>query len=264
MAPPKRGVTRRRLLATGGAAGAAAAFGVRFPDAAAAADASDGVPGYLIRSSYSALSTPRFTVGITTMELQAVTDLQDADLAGSEDAFSLLFATAMPLETAIQRFSHPDLGEFEFFIAPIERSGMYEVVVNRSVGAPKHYPRPSRNAATPGAGPAAPPKPGAKPPKGAPRVRRGHVRSVAARRLARGFACGIALEPGSNVKSATVWLVRNGLVVASTHVKRVHGRRIAVSVPTTKRPRGGRYDVTVRTKDHDGHVEYELTRLSLT
>jgi hypothetical protein len=252
-APPARGVTRRRLLATGGAAGAAAAFG-RFPAVAGAAD--QAVPDYLGRSSYLALSTPTFAVGTTSAKLEAVGDL--LDLPGSEDAFSLIFSAAAPIEPAIQSFSHPDLGQFEFFVAPIEGRGLYEVVVNRSVNAARHYPR------QPGhVGPAAPPKPGAKPPPGAPRVRRGHVKRVNARRLARGLACSVALEPGADVKSATVWFMRGGIVVATTHVKHVHGHRINVSVPTKHRPRGGRYDITVQTKDRHGHTDYRVAKLAL-
>jgi hypothetical protein len=252
-------VTRRRLLATGGAAGAAAALG-RFPAIADAAD--PAVPDYLGRSSYLALSTQTFAVGTTTATLEAVTDLpavsEDAKLAASEDAFSLLFSTAAPVEPAIQAFSHPDLGQFEFFIAPIEDEGKYEVVVNRSVNAPKFYPR------QPGhTGPAAPPKPGAKPPPGAPPVHRASVKRVTARRLARGYACAVALEPGAHVKSATIWISRGGLVVASTHVKHVHGNRITASIPTKHRPRGGRYDVTVQTKDRHGHADYKVAKLAL-
>jgi len=254
---PGRGVTRRRLIATGGAAGAAAAFGVRFPAIANAAD--PAVPDYLGRSSYLALSTLDFSVGSTTAKLVAVTDL-DQKLAGSEDAFSLAFSSAAAIEPAIQPFSHSDLGQFEFFISPIEGKGLYEVVVNRSVNAPKHAPRAAGANATPG--PAAPPKPGEKVP-GAPRVKPGHVKRVTARRMGRGFACEVALESGAHVKSATVWITRGGVVVASAHVKHVHGQRIATRVPSTHRPRGGRYQVTVATKDRHGHTEYKVAKLSL-
>jgi hypothetical protein len=258
LTPPGRGVTRRRLLATGGAAGAAAAFGgLRLPANARAAD--QGVPDYLVRSPYMALSTPNFAVAATSAKLTAVTDLPG--LEGSEDAFSLTFATSGPIEPGIQAFSHPDLGQFELFIAPVERSGAYEVVVNRSVNAPKHYPRPAHPGAS--GGPAAPPRPGDKPPKGSPHVKHRHVNRVGARRLARGFACDVALTPGADVKSAVVWIARGGLVVATTEVKHVHGRRIAVSVPTAHRPRGGHYVVTVRTKDRHGHVEYDVAKLAL-
>src|SRR4051794_18198143 len=255
--PPGRGVTRRRLLATGGAAGAAAAFGgLRLPASASAAD--QGVPDYLVRSPYLALSTPNFAVATTSAKLTAVTDLPG--LEGSEDAFSLTFSPAAPIEPGIQAFSHPDLGQFEFFIAPVERSGAYEVVVNRSVNAPKHYPHPPHPGAS---GPAAPPRPGDKPPKGTPHVRPRHVKRVAARRLARGFACDVALNHGADLKSAVVWIARNGLVIATTEVKPVHGHRIAARVPTTHRPRGGHYVVTVRTKDRHGHVEYDVAKLAL-
>lgn len=256
--PPGRGVTRRRLLATGGAAGAAAAFGGLKPFTARAAD--PAVPDYLGRSSYAALSTPLFAVGATTAKLEAISDIQGDNLAGSEDAFSLTFSAQAPIEPAIQSFSHPDLGDFEFFIAPVEGNGRYEVVVNRSVNAPRHVP----HAANPGtSGPASPPRPGAKPPKGAPHVRPRHVKRVTARRLAHGFACDIALNHGAGVKSAAVWFARGGLVVATAEVKPVHGSRVVARVPARHRPHGGHYDVTVRTKDRHGHVEYDVTKLTL-
>lgn len=255
--PPGRGVTRRRLLATGTAAGAAAAFGgLRLPGTARAADG--GVPDYLVRSPYVALSTPTFAIATTTAQLAMVSDLRG--LEGSEDAFSLTFTTAAPIESGIQAFSHPDLGQFELFIAPVERSGEYEVVVNRSVNAPKHYPRSAHPGST---GPAAPPASGDKPPKGTPHVKPRHVKRVTARRLARGFACDVAFNHGADVKSAVIWIARGGLVVASTEVKAVHGQRVAVRVPSAHRPRGGHYDVTVRTKDRHGHVEFDVAKLSL-
>jgi hypothetical protein len=262
VAPPARGVTRRRLIAAGGAAGAATAFGLKtwFPATASAAD--QGVRDYLVRSPYLALSTPNFSAGTTSLKLEAVTDLpaasEDKKLVASEDAFSLVFSAGAPLDPSIQAFSHPDLGQFEFFISPIEGKGMYEVVVNRSVNAPKHVPRPK--ATSPG--PAAPPKPGEKAP-GAPHLHVGHVKRITARRLARGFACETTLVAGANVKSATIWITRGGIVVASTQVKHVHGHRIAARVPAAHRPRGGRYDVTVATKDHHGHTEYKVAKLSL-
>ncbi len=136
-----RGVTRRRLLAGGGVAGAAIVLGINPRGAFASTPA---VPDYLGRSSYMSLSTPKFgssSLGNTnTLTLEAVTDLDPA-LAGSEDAFSLLFSSDSPLDGGIRTFSHPDLGVFDFFIAPIEGNGKYEVVVNRSVAAPKHVPR---------------------------------------------------------------------------------------------------------------------------
>jgi hypothetical protein len=249
--PPSRGVTRRRLLATGGAAGAAAAFGGLNPLVARAADQS--VPDYLGRSSYIPLIRSSFAIGAATGKLLGVTDLP----AASQDP---KLALSAPLEPGIQAFSHPALGQFEFFIAPIEGHGFYEVVVNRSVNAAKHYP----HAANPGTtGPAAPPRPGDKPPKGTPHARPRHVKRFSARRLTRGFACDIALNHGADVKSAVVWFERGGLVVATAEVKPVHGGRVVARVPTHHRPRGGHYDVTVRTKDRHGHVEYDVAKLSL-
>jgi hypothetical protein len=260
-------VTRRRLLATGGAAGAAAILGARSwsPATAAAASPATDTPAYLIRSSYLNLSTPDFATSLNgypnTLKLEAVSDLGatvgDTSLAASEDAFALEFTAGGPLTSGIQSFSHPDLGVFELFIAPVESHGGYEVVVNRSVGAPKHVPQgPRKNP-----GPAAPPKhepkpvqaPGPKP----------HVRRISARRLARGVVAEIAFNGSVDLKSTTVWLTRGGLVVASASVRHVRGHRVAARLLMKHRPRGGRYDVTVETRDRHGHVEYKLERIVL-
>jgi hypothetical protein len=248
------------LLAGGGAAGAAMLIGIR-PWSATPASAAGGVPDYLGRSSYLTLSTPSFGSSLngstSDLTLEAVTDL-DARLAGSEDAFSLLFAAGKPVEAGTRSFSHPDLGVFEFFIAPVEGNGKYEVVVNRSVAAPKHVPKPqpstaSRPAASP---PAQEKKPGH-------HTKRPHVRRVSARRLAHRVVCEIALNADTTLKSATVWLSRGGLVVATTTVRHVHGSRVAVNLPLEHRARGGRYEVTVATKDRHGHTEYKRANIVL-
>jgi hypothetical protein len=237
------------------------------PPAAAASTGSD-VPGYLLRSSYLGLSSPAFRTrrgsNVTDVKLEAVADLSaaatDKEQAGSEDAFALAFSSSAPLEAATHTFSHPDLGDFDFFIAPVEDAGMYEVVVNRSVAAPKHAPkRHSTGTATaPGSSAAA-----AKSPDAKRAARSAHVRRISARRLARGVACELALESHANVKAATVWLTRGGLVVATVTQRHVHGRRVTLRLPTTHRPRGGHYEVTVATKDRHGHTEYKRAKIVL-
>jgi hypothetical protein len=208
-------------------------------------------------------STPEFGTSLrgytNTLKLEAVSDLGatvgDNSLAGSEDAFALGFSASGPLEADIQSFSHPDLGVFELFIAPVEGRGAYEAVVNRSVGAPKHVPHAPRL----NPGPAGPPK---EAPKPAQPVPRSHVRRISARRVARGVVTEIAFNGSLDLKSTTVWLSRRGIVVASTSVPHVRGHRLAARLPM-KRPRGGRYEVTVRTQDHHGHVEFKLERIVL-
>jgi uncharacterized protein DUF6916 len=245
-----RGVTRRRLLAGGAAAGAALAVGVRpGPASAAATD----VPDYLGRSSYLSLSTLRFgssRLGSSSdLTLEAVRDL-DSALAGSEDAFSLLFTASSPFSSGIRTLSHPDLGVFDFLVGPIEGGGKYEVVVNRSVNAPKHVPKRQRSD-QPSWGP------DGKKPLTAP-VHSRHVRRLAARRVAHGVVCDITLTPDANLRSATVWLTRAGLPVATATVRHVHGKRVAARMLAKRRLRGGRYQLTVATRDRHGHTEYSV------
>jgi hypothetical protein len=254
--PPGRGVTRRSLLATGGVAGAAAVTGFR-PWAAEAAPAAD-TPSYLLRSSYAALSTKSFAssyLGRTSdLTLNAVADLPG--LKGNEDAFALEFSAKAPIAPGTHTFSHPDLGVFDLFIAPVERQGGYEVVVNRSVGAPKHVPKPPR--ANPG--PVAPPK---EPPKPAAHARKPRVRRIAARRTARGVVAELDFNGSVDLKSVTAWLFRGSRVVASASVRRVHGKRKSFKLPMRKRPRGGRYELIVATKDRAGREEYKRKKIVL-
>jgi hypothetical protein len=231
------------------------AFGIR-PWSASAA--TTDVPDYLGRSSYMTLSTPKFASvrdgNGSELTLQAVNDL-DSALAGSEDAFSLMFSASSPFDAGIRSFSHPDLGTFDFFISPVERGGGYEVVVNRSVAAPKHVPK-LKHTAEPA--PAQEPKPAHTTPG-----RKPHVRRFSTRRFAHGIACDITLEPGTSLKSATVWLTRGGVPVTSATVRNPHGNRVAVHMKTSHRPRGGHYEVTVATKDRHGHTEYKRAKLAL-
>jgi hypothetical protein len=247
--PPIRGVTRRRLLATGGAAGAAAMVGLR-PWAAdsAAAASGDGVPNYLIRVTYSVLSSPDFTsssAGATAdLKLIAVTDLQP-DLAGSEDAFALRFTSSRPLESGTHTFFHKDLGVFDFLIGPVENRGEYEVVVNRSVNAPKHPPRRRHKRE----------KSIERGSRAAAQARGAHLRRASVRRTARGLVCDLVLEEDVHMKTATVWLMRGDRVVAAVSAKRPHGRRHSVRLPTDHRVRGGRYDLVVITTNRRDTVQ---------
>jgi hypothetical protein len=261
---PGRGVTRRRLLATGGAAGAAAALGFRpwGPPAAAAATTPGDTPRYLLRSSYLNLSTPDFgTSRLGTaagLKLEAVSDLNamgaDKKLAGSEDAFALAFSSDTPVESGTRSFAHPDLGVFELFLSPIEGHGLYEVVVNRSVGVPKRVPKPPPTRSADEKKPKTPPH----------AARAAHVKRLSARQQTKSVVVEIGLNPDSHVKSAAIWVTRNGLVVATATERHVNGRkRVAVRIPLHKRLRGGRYELTVGTKDRRGHMEYKRVRIGL-
>jgi hypothetical protein len=249
------------LLATGGAAGAAALVGFRpwDPSAAAAATGQGDTPAYLLRSSYLTPSTPVFgtsSLGQTaTLKLEAMYDLgTDKALAGSEDAFALAFSSDTPLESGTRSFSHPDLGVFELFVSPIEGHGLNEVVVNRSVGAPKHAPRPPSQR---------PPAGETKPPPTPRPAHAAHVRRLSAHRQARDVVVEIGLNPDTHVKTALVWLSHGGMVVAAGSVHHVKAQRVAVRLPMHKRPRGGRYELTVGTKDRAGHMEYKRVKIAL-
>ena len=261
---PNRGMTRRRLLATGGAAGAAAAVGFRPWDPTAAHAADADTPLHLRRSTYLKLSTLDFgtsRLGASAgIKLVSVGDLSDPKLVNSEDAFALTFTSNTPFESGTRSLAHPDLGVFELFIAPIEGNGNYEAIVNRSVGVPKRAPHPP---STPAGG--KPPAAGSPKPPGSPKhVRPPAVRSAHLRRVGKGLAAQVALDPQADVKSLTTWVARAGMVVASADVRHLHGRhRVNVELPTARRLRGGHYELTVGTKDHHGHTEYKQVKIAL-
>jgi hypothetical protein len=243
------------------------AVGIR-PWSPATAQAAADTPSYLIRSSYQSLSTKSFGTSLrgatADLTLLSVDDLPaaaaaDKSLAGSEDAFSLAFDSSAALSPEIHTFSHPDLGVFDLFIAPVENQGHYEVVVNRSVNAPKHYPPPPRS----DNGPVAPPKPGAPPPPGVPQARKPLIHRVRGRRAGRTVIADVTFEHKADLRWAVVWLSRRGVVVGSATVKRVHGTRTSLRIPFRKRLRGGHYELTVGTMDRHGHDEYKLVKLSL-
>jgi hypothetical protein len=258
-------VTRRSLLATGGLAGAALAAGLR-PWAPATAEAAADTPSYLIRSSYQSLSTTSFGTSLrgdtADLTLLSVDDLTaaatDKSLAGSEDAFSLSFSSSAPLTSEIHTFSHPDLGVFDLFIAPVENSGKYEVVVNRSVNAPKHYPKPPPTATTSPA--PAVPKPDA---PGVPKPRKPLIHRVRSRRAGRAVIADVTFEHKPDLKWAVVWLSRGGVVVGSATARHVHAKHVALRIPFQKRLRGGHYELTVGTMDRHRHDEYKKVEITL-
>jgi hypothetical protein len=237
--------------------------GLRWAPRAAATTAPDGTPAYLLRSSYSNLSTPTFTTSFATLQLQSAGDLTiaatDKSFVNSEDAFALEFTCDSPLSSGIQTLSHPDLGVFDLGIGPA--AGAYEAVINRSVNAPKHGPPlpppPAKPTSHTGAA-AAPPKQPA-----AHHARPPHVKRLSARRLGRSAVAEIAFSNGADVKSVVVWLSRKGLVVATGEQGHLHASRLAVRLPTLKRPPGGHYDLTVQTKDRHGHSEFKRVKIAL-
>jgi hypothetical protein len=266
--PHGRGVTRRSLLATGGLAGAAFAAGLK-PWAPASADAATDTPPYLIRSSYQSLSTNSFGTSLrgdtADLTLLSVNDLTaaatDKSLAGSEDAFSLTFSSSAPLTAEIHTFSHPDLGVFDLFVGPVENKGQYEVLVNRSVNAPKHYPKPPPAAAT--TGPAAPANPAAPPPPGVPKPKKPLLHRLRARRAGNAVIADVTFDHKADLKWAVAWLSRRGVVVGSVTAKHVHAKHASLRIPFRKRLRGGHYELTVGTMDRHRHDEYKKVQITL-
>ena len=189
---------------------------------------------------------------MTTLRLEGVYDL--LGLAGSEDAFSLIFSGG-PLAPDIKAFSHPDLGPFELFIAPVEGRGLSEAVINRSVNAPKHYPKPKPTRQAGGIPP--------ENPKPNPGYKATHLAHASARRTSRGIVCDLVFHEREDLKRATVWLSRGGKVVASKTVRNVHRARLSVRLPMGHRARGGRYELTVATQDRKGDIETKVARLTL-
>jgi hypothetical protein len=244
------------------------AVGLRpFAPAQAQAATAGDTPSYLLRSSYLSLSTQSFGASLrgrtSDLTLLSVDDLTvaatDKSLAGSEDAFALSFRSSSPLTPEIQTFSHPDLGVFDLFIAPVENQGLYEVVVNRSVNAPKHYPPAPRS----DSGPVAPPKPGAKPPPGAPKLPKSLIRRLRAHRAGRAVVADVTFEHRAELRWAVVWLSRRGVVIGTATAKHVRGRHTALRIPFRKRLRGGHYELTVGTMDRHGRDDYKTSRITL-
>jgi hypothetical protein len=143
-------LTRRSLLQSGATAAAALLLGLRpwAPSVALGA-----APVYLRRSAYTGLEGSDFSVAGETLRLLAVADVAGAArqpaLVGSDDAFVLAFSGPLtaPLTSGIHAFRHPLVGSFELFVTPVDRPGgdqRYEVLVDRSVGAPKAPPEPPR------------------------------------------------------------------------------------------------------------------------
>jgi hypothetical protein len=249
-------MTRRRLLATGGAAGAAAVVGFQPWSPANAQAADDDTPAYLKRASYLALSSPDFSTSRlgagAGLKLVSVDDLSDPKLAGRDDAFVLTFRSDTSFESGTRSIAHKDFGVFELFLVPVGGNGNYEAIINRSVGLPKRPPKP----------PATPPEQKAPPPP--KHVRAAAVRNAHVRRAGKDLVANVALDPDAHVKSVTVWLTRAGIVVAAAEVRHVRGRdRLGVRLPRHKRLRGGRYELTVGTKDGHGHTEYKRVKIAL-
>jgi uncharacterized protein DUF6916 len=230
-------LTRRRLLATGGASAAAAAVALN-PRLAAAATAVVADPAHLRRSSYAGRLGEGFAIdfwGSTqALTLVAVEDIGAGDLAGRDDAFSLIFTgdPALVLGDAATPLRNSRLGRFQLFVARVDpaRDGHFQAVVNRSVGANR------RQAPQPGDGP--------KPPVDAAHEVKRVVKHVSARRTAHGVRLEIVLTERSHAKRAHGWLMRGDRLLGAFETK-VHDHRVVAKIVRDRRLPRGTYDLVV-------------------
>jgi hypothetical protein len=252
----------------GGVAGAAALVGVQpWAPTPAAAAVADDTPAYLLRSSYLGLGSYDFEVdGTIRMTLTGITDLPAAanvrDLVGSEDAFALTFAGPAGLASGEHTFYHSELGTFGLFVSAEDASGTaYGAIVNRSVGAVRHLPKPPKPGdARPGANERT--GDGPTPEQRRRAARRRHVRRMRARRTAKGIACTVVIAPDVDVRSISVWLVRGQRTVAAA-TTRGKAHRAVLRAPTRRRLRAGVYYLAVIAFDSAGRQHARTERITL-
>ncbi|HEY6759900.1 MAG TPA: hypothetical protein VI318_10430 [Baekduia sp.] len=285
-------ITRRSLLRTGATATAVAVVGVR-PWSAAAASAATPV-GPLRRSDYAGLTGSDFTVvdGTTpaSLRLVSVEDVQgavgQASLRGSEDAFALSFTgDAALVESGIHTLEHAQLGRFDLFVSPVgaEAERGYEVVIDRSVGAPPSPPRapeqplaggreeptgaaaaavaaaaaPSAPAAT---APTAPvrPKPRAVAPLRATKV----IRAATIHRLGHGARVDLTVLAATKAKTVHLRLDRAGKPIAHA-TRTIHNHRASIVLRTARHLPAGTYTLVVTTVATDGTTATQRRRMTV-
>jgi hypothetical protein len=239
------GVTGRSLLQTGGGAVLVALVG-RGPWSVARALAADADPAYLRRSAYLPLVGSTFKAGSQSLRLDAVT-------GDREDVFGLTFSGPR-LEQGIRQLSHPQLGSFSLFVAPVGPQTDQQAVVDRSVKLPDAQaaiaaapqPAPQTEQAEPAAAHAAPP----------PQVRhRPLLRHAHMRRAGHGLRCEVALRHA--VKRVELRLLRSGRTVARGH-RKLRGTHAAVRLATRHRLPAGEYQLLVVTTDLKGRVTSQV------
>lgn len=135
-------ITRRHMLAAGGALAAVGL--IELYGSGAAAAALRGAPGYLRRSAYKPLIGQSFTLrgahGPTvTTRLSAVGDIGSRrnQLANSDDAFALTFHAPQntQLDQGTVTMRHATLGTFQLFVVPAStgrKSTDFVAIVNRA------------------------------------------------------------------------------------------------------------------------------------
>jgi hypothetical protein len=227
------------------------ALGVR-PWAAAASG-----PGYLTRSAYAGLEGTTFTVETgaepVVLRLESVSDVAGAatrrSLAGSEDAFALRFSgpLAAPLDSGIHTLEHPRLGSIELFASPVdapESDRNYEVVVDRSVGAPAAQDAPARKEPEPAEPPAEETAPAKPDEPQEPQPATALVRRVKLRRAGRWLRCEVVLRDDVDAERVRCRLERRGRRLASA-TDAPSGGRAVMRLEAASRLGPGTYTLVV-------------------
>jgi hypothetical protein len=240
-------LTRRGLLASGGAAGAAA-FAAFNPGVASAITAIGDDPSYLRRSGYARLVGQDFAAGswgrTVTLTLADVADVPGR--TGRDDAFALQFVGSPGIEGGIQPLRHPSLGNFKLMISPVDPTGRsqdYEAIVDRSRGLTRRLaPRPPRGHRPQQA-------PGHPPPE--------LVSHAQLRQGRHGVRAELVLGEHLHPRHAHASLVRDGKPVAISGTRAVHDHRVVLQLSHGRLPRG-RYDLAVVAGHHAERVPVTL------
>lgn len=245
------------------------ALGVR-PWAAAAAG-----PGYLTRSAYAGLEGTTFTVETgaepVVLRLESVSDVAGAAtrraLVGSEDAFALKFSgpLARPLDSGIHTIEHPLLGSIELFASPVdapEADRNYEVVVDRSVGAPSAQDTPKRPEPAPAEPPAEETAPAKPEQREEPEPAAALVRRVKLRRAGRWLRCEVALRDGVEAERVRCRLERRGRRLA-TATRALSDGRAVMRLEAVGRLEAGSYTLVVTVIAPGGKASSERRRVTV-
>lgn len=279
--PPSLRLSRRRLLAVGGAGVAALWLAPTGALAEAAA-----LPVALRRSSWATLGGPTLRASrdgrTVELRLTAVGDLPVAEtlpaLRGHDAAFVLRFAGPPGLPAGIYRLQHAELGAFELAFGPLAEAGRYAAVVDRTVriagvddeGAPAGVSVPSARAEQPvaaasAAGDARATAPSAATARSAatrtrPRLRRLAVRAGAGRRHA---VAELAVADLAGTRTVTALLLRRGrLVGRGTVAVRARGPlRLRVAAPRALAR--GRHELALAFVDGEGRTTRTRRRVWL-
>jgi hypothetical protein len=240
-------ITRRGLLAAGGAAGATA-FVALNPRVASAVTAIGQDPAHLRRSGYARLVGQDFNAGgwsgSARLTLAEVADI--GGMTGRDDAFSLRFVGPTGIASGTHTLSHPGLGTFQLMVTPTGPPGRtqdYEAVVDRSQGLTRR------------AAPQPPKRPSA--PVGSSSSRK-LVRDVKLRRTDKGLRCEIVLADRVHARKAFAWLMRDGTPIAVSGSRAVRKHRVVLRLNRGRRLRRGRYELVVGAGSRLERLEVKL------